>query len=66
LQCHGYTTLGEMIRRLDLAASASNANRFPYLLQFTLLVVQHKLINLSGSAQSQVFRLTEALLIKGN
>ena len=62
---HGYSTLGEVIRRLDLAGAARISHRFPYILDITELLIQKKLGNLSGSAQSHLFELIEALLQQG-
>nr|XP_002121684.1 F-box only protein 32-like [Ciona intestinalis] len=61
-ECRGYTTFGELIRRLDLAGAAALPHRFPYILKIAELVVRHKMSTLSGMAQSHFFLLIEALL----
>uniref|UniRef100_H2Z2N3 F-box domain-containing protein n=1 Tax=Ciona savignyi TaxID=51511 RepID=H2Z2N3_CIOSA len=58
----GYTTLGELIRRLDLVGAAALPHRFSYILTITELLVRHKMATLSGMAQSHLFLLIEALL----
>ena len=54
-----------MIRRLDLVGAARISYRFPYILEIADLLVRKKLSNLSGSAQSHLFQLIEALLQQG-
>jgi len=61
-ECHGYSSLGEMIRRLDLQGAARNPARLSYIMRIAEIVIQYRLLSLSGSAQSRVFMLVESLL----
>ncbi|CAK8697860.1 unnamed protein product [Clavelina lepadiformis] len=63
-EIHGYTTLGEMIRRLDLAGGAALPYRFPYILNIAELIVYEKISNLSGTALTNLFVLIDALLMQ--
>nr|CAB3245272.1 F-box only protein 32-like [Phallusia mammillata] len=61
-ECHGYTTLGEMIRRLDFTGSAFLTYRFPYILQVIYLLVKREMTTLSATAQQHLFQVIEVLL----
>ena len=65
VQVHGYSTLGEMVRRLDFARAAEISYRFPYILEITDLLVRRKMNTLSATAQGHLFLLIQALLIQG-
>ena len=55
-----------MIRRLDLAGAARISYRFPYILEIAELLVRKKMSTLSGTAQTHLFHLIDALLQQGN
>jgi len=61
-EIHGYTTIGELIRRLDFEASSKDDLRFKYILRVLELLVYHRLMSLSGSALTHLFDLIEQCL----
>jgi len=61
-EIHGYTTIGELIRRLDFEGATKNQLRFRYILRVVELLVFYRLASLSGSALTHLFDLIEQCL----
>lgn len=61
-EIHGYTTIGELIRRLDFEGATKNKLRFRYILRVVELLVFYRLASLSGSALTHLFDLIEQCL----
>lgn len=61
-EIHGYTTIGELIRRLDFEAATKNQLRFRYILRVVELLVFYRLTSLGGSALTHLFDLIEQCL----
>lgn len=68
-EIHGYTTIGELIRRLDFESSVTSEeedeeeeSRFRYILRVVELLVHYRLSSLSGSALQHLFDLIEQCL----
>jgi len=61
-EIHGYTTIGELIRRLNFATATINEIRFRYVLRVVEILVFHRLTSLSGSALCHLFDLIEKCL----
>jgi len=62
-EVHGYSTTGELFRRLDFESAVSNELRFQYILRVVELIVYHKLYSLSGSALVHLFNLIDHCLV---
>ncbi|XP_039273045.2 F-box only protein 32-like [Styela clava] len=61
-ECHGYSTLGELLRRLHLSGSVWQQGRFKYVICLTELIVKKKLSTLSVTSRKHLFILVETLI----
>jgi len=62
-EVHGYSTIGEIFRRLDFESAVSNDLKFQYILRVVELIVYYKLYSLSGSALVHLFDLIDHCLV---